>query len=464
MTSRFVGLEILFIALASLFYLVYLFSLSRRRRPQPLPTPDDLLFVFLIPCLNEELVINGSLDRLMASPYPDLAVLVIDDGSDDRTAQVVSQYDPRHVWLLRRYLPDARKGKGAALNAAYRHLSTSGVLKGRELDRVIISILDADGRIDPGAPFDVAPFFSDPRVASVQIGVRMSNASHSLLARMQDMEFVTVTDIYQRARVRLGSVGLGGNGQFNRLSALVTLGDAPWSDCLTEDFDLGIRLLANGWTNAFLPTADVHQQAVTDLGRLIRQRSRWFQGYLQCWPLVGTILRSKLSSKAMVDVYYQLTAPFLLLVMTVPLIAYLIATASLAAKGHAGQVFLAHDGAPLLVWYLLAFGLTPIYAFAYWLKNPQLSFLRCWAYAHLYALYSYMWVAAGWIAVWRITTGRRGWMKTERTAEGRESSELIRPPYRSPARGPAVAWRNRWSRDLRPLTSERALSIKDANL
>ena len=50
-------------------------------------------------------------------------------------------------------------------------------------------------------------------------------------------EFVVFTEIFQRARQRVGSVGLGGNGQFARLTALMSLGDAPWTKCLTEDLD-----------------------------------------------------------------------------------------------------------------------------------------------------------------------------------------------------------------------------------
>ena len=37
--------------------------------------------------------------------------------------------------------------------------------------------------------------------------------------------------------------------------------------------------------------------------------------------------------------------------------------------------------------------------------------------AHLFSIYSYMWLLAGWRAVFRILTGRRGWAKTARTAE-----------------------------------------------
>ena len=76
-----------------------------------------------------------------------------------------------------------------------------------------------------------------------------------------------------------------------RLSALVSLGDSPWSKSLTEDLDLGVRLLSLGWRNEFCHTAAVHQQGVTELGRLIRQRSRWFQGHLMSIRLVPKVLR-----------------------------------------------------------------------------------------------------------------------------------------------------------------------------
>ena len=75
---------------------------------------------------------------------------------------------------------------------------------------MIVVVLDADGRLAPNALIEVAPFFADPAVGGVQVGVRMYNAREKLLARMQDFEFVTFTEVFQRARQRIGSVGLGG--------------------------------------------------------------------------------------------------------------------------------------------------------------------------------------------------------------------------------------------------------------
>ena len=415
-SARLVELEIL-VTVASLFYVIYLFALSRHPRPERLPVPDDLFFVFMVPCLNEELVVGKSLDRLLAIPYPNCAVMVIDDGSDDGTAAVVRRRASDRVWLYQRHAPHAREGKGEALNSAYRHLLTSGLVAGRDPDRVIVCIIDADGRLDPGAVYEVAPYFADPKVAAVQVGVRMYNAEESMLARMQDAEFTIFTEVYQRARVRVVSTGLGGNGQFNRLSALMSLGGAPWTDCLTEDLDMGIRFLAGGWHNVFVPNADVSQQAVTNLRRLIRQRSRWFQGHLQCWRLIGTVMRSRMPLRAALDLFYHLTAPFLVLAMSLPTMVYLAALLWLGTHGHLADAVLSHHGMPIVVGYLVAFGLTPMFAYSYWLKNPDVGFWRSLGYAHVYSLYSYLWIPAGWMAVFRVVTRKRGWAKTARTVD-----------------------------------------------
>ena len=75
----------------------------------------------------------------------------------------------------------------------------------------------------------------------------------------------------------------------------------------------------------------------------------------------------------------------------------------------------------MVAWYLLSFGLAPFYAFVYWLRDKKTPFPKALAFAHVYNLYSYMWFIAGWIAVFRMVTGRRGWAKTKRTPETQPS-------------------------------------------
>jgi cellulose synthase/poly-beta-1,6-N-acetylglucosamine synthase-like glycosyltransferase len=382
--------------------------------PSP-AVPDGLFFVFLMPCLNEEKVILGSLQRLLSMPGGNFVVLAIDDGSDDHTADVVGSAVGDQVWLLSRKPPDARQGKGEALNAAIRFLTSSGRLAGRDPDQVIVVVVDADGRLDPHAVTAVSPYFADPTVGAVQIGVRINNRDASRLARMQDMEFVIYTEVFQRGRRHLGSVGLGGNGQFMRLSALLSLGGSPWTRSLTDDLDLGVRLLAAGWRNEYCSAAAVHQQGVVELRRLIRQRSRWFQGHLQSWTLIPLVLRST-PRRARSDLLYHLSSPAILLIASFLSASFLLSLANCA-------VLLAQGRNPFGWWiastYALTFGPALAYGLVYWSRERHngVSLVRVAGLAHLYVCYGMIWYASGWWAVVRTLRGRTGWAKTDRVAE-----------------------------------------------
>ncbi|WP_354642672.1 glycosyltransferase family 2 protein [Kitasatospora camelliae] len=390
-----------------------LFALSRRRWHLVDPGEQRRTYVFLLACLNEERVLGESLRRLMELPRTDCLVLVVDDASDDRTAEIVRAADPHRVLLHQRHLPNARRGKGAALNDGLRHLVESGIVADRDPDEVVVCVLDADGRLAAGAVEEADRYFTDPRTGAVQIGVRMYNRGHSLLTRMQDMEFVVYTDIFQAARRHIGSVGLGGNGQFMRLSALRSLGPDPWSDRLTEDLDLGVRLIARGWENQYCPSAAVHQQAVIRLKLLVRQRSRWFQGHMQAMRLLPTVLR-EIPAGAAADLTYHLSSPALLLLTSFLPLAFLAGILGFAAD----SITQGHNTFPLIYLvplYLLAFAPAYAYAYVYKRRERQLGALRCLLLAHLFVAYGYLWFAAGWWAVGRVVSGRTGWLKTART-------------------------------------------------
>ncbi|WP_199516257.1 glycosyltransferase family 2 protein [Nucisporomicrobium flavum] len=416
------------------FFVYGAFALAAARRERHAPAggvavtgADDLFFVFVVPCLNEELVIGPSLDRLLGFANRAMAVVVIDDGSDDATARIVRGYaerDPR-VRLLQRRPPEARKGKGAALNAAYRYLRSSGLVAatGRDIDRVIVVVVDADGRLQPDTLTVVAPLFADRRTAAVQIGVRMYNRGAGWLARMQDMEFLVFTEIFQRARHRYGNAGLGGNGQFVRLGALDSLGAEPWTDYLTEDLDMGLRLQSRGWRTSFTPHTYVDQEGLTSLRPLMRQRTRWYQGHLQCWSRLADVLACReLSVGRTVDLVVYLVSPITVLLITLSLVAYLprqiyvLATQWQAAVDAA----LAHHGL-LLWWYLVVLAVIPLIAVIYWRASnragPDVSLPRALLYSALFTAYAYVWLPVGWRATWRLLRGRRGWTKTLRLGQ-----------------------------------------------
>jgi 1,2-diacylglycerol 3-beta-glucosyltransferase len=204
---------------------------------------DAFEWIFLVPAMNEEVTIADSVNRLLAVPVARKRVIVIDDGSEDRTPEILAGFDHPDLSVHRRDKPNAQVGKAAALNDAYRSLE--GV---EDREAAIVVIVDADGRLDPDAPRYAASHFADPNVGGVQSLVRIYNRQN-LLTWLQDVEFAVYGHLFQAGRDHWGTAGMGGNGQFNRLLALDTIaeGEGPWQDRLTEDQDLGLRLIAAGW-------------------------------------------------------------------------------------------------------------------------------------------------------------------------------------------------------------------------
>lgn len=389
--------------------LVILFALSRRR-PVPAPAWPELHFFFLVPALNEGKVIGPTVRHLLS--LNPAGVVVVDDGSDDDTSERVAEIRDPRVHLLRRDPPAARQGKGRALNHAWRWLLSSGVIGGLDLEKVILCVMDADGRLSPGALREVTPYFSDPRVGSCQIAVRIRNRGTNFLTLMQHFEFVAFNALCQRGRERTKALQLGGNGQFTRASALASLGEDPWSDCLTEDMDLGIRLLLAGWENAYAATAWVSQQALPDLSRLLRQRTRWFQGTLQCLrhlPAMagsshpGFLARLDLAGILLSPLAMVISAPFFVL-------GYIWLGLWLAAGGGLSLTY-------ILFSYGLGFLPAFFLSYTFWLEEPEVTLVQAILLGQLFVFYSYIWVPAGFRAIYRQLAGRSGWAKTPRVAE-----------------------------------------------
>ena len=95
------------------------------RRHDDAPAPTDLSFVFMVPCLNEELVLGRTIDRLLAIESDHrFAVMVIDDGSTDGTRELVAGLASR--WDVAAVLHQRNLGKGSAVPAGSSRCSPRG--------------------------------------------------------------------------------------------------------------------------------------------------------------------------------------------------------------------------------------------------------------------------------------------------------------------------------------------------
>jgi cellulose synthase/poly-beta-1,6-N-acetylglucosamine synthase-like glycosyltransferase len=389
--------------------------LARRKSHRPVPAPPRR-FVFVVPARNEELVIGRTLDSLLSLDHPEVRVMVMDDGSTDATADLVAAYPDSRVELVRRLPPEAGQGKGAVLNAAFSLLDAKVTQQCWDRADVIVAVVDADGQLPANALSAVEPLFADPSVGGVQVQVRIRNRLSSWLARCQDYEFLTFSSLVQSAREHLGSVGLGGNGQFTRLVALDAVGPRPWSDCLTEDLDLGLRLTMSGWRNRFTSSTYVAQQGLVDLRKVVRQRTRWMQGHLQCWRHILPLLRSELPNRTALDLVWYLVAPgvtlLLSLIFGLPLVLLAIGSAVYLIRG--GEVSLG-VGAGLL--YVLSFAPSWLMTMIYKRQATDLAWWRAVVLVHVLAVYNFVWYVATWRAVGRTVMGKRSWTKTDRVSE-----------------------------------------------
>ena len=391
---------------------------SRRHRQ-----PDGTLrFTFVIPALNEEAVIAATV-LSVRSGVPHAQVVVVDDGSDDRTAQIVAGLAAADssVTLLSRRAPQARQGKGQALNWATQQLLAARVQQGTDVQREILVILDADGRLTPGLVPEARAALSDPQVMGAQARVRIRPSATRLsrltligrmLEQQQDLEFFIIRHV-QLLRERWHSVGLFGNGQFMRASYLagrLEAGVAPWPDCLSEDFASGLemRLARRDNRMAFLENA-VTQQGLPDLRRFSRQRARWTQGTMQCLPYLPRLWASDVPLLARLDLTYFILSPWMNAVivtsfLTQPL-RWSMGAQGLVLDPAAGTLISAVNIGLQLQWMAryqrenrlspgrMVFTLAslPVYGFALFLSLPM-------AYKHHF-------------------TGRRVWDKSTRHAE-----------------------------------------------
>lgn len=395
------------------------------RRDQTDVTPaaaDGFVWVFLVPALNEELTIRDSVDRLVALGLKRMHVMVIDDGSDDDTAALLDAIEDRRLHVLHRTAPRARQGKAAALNDAFARLGE--VLEdGVDRERVIVTIVDADGRLAADAPRYAASHFDEPRVGGVQSLVRIYNR-RGLLTWLQDVEFSIYGCLYQEGRNLWGTAGMGGNGQFNRLSALDAVADesGPWRDRLTEDQDLGLRLIAAGWLGHQELRSVVEQQGLSNPRRLARQRTRWSQGNLQAMSLIGAVWRSETGLTARIEQIAYLLLPVWQGLIGVSLIAAIV----LAITGEA-SFYNEDTGWQLVFFYFLGFGGVIFGCLARGVGRGAAGLFAALLVAQIYALYSWMLWPALIRSSARQLTARRDWAKTVREPIAPAASGLAPP-------------------------------------
>ena len=232
-----------------LFLLGFYYSRKSAQEKVRLARANPLLpgISILIPAHNEALVIQKTLDAILASDYPadHLEVVVVNDGSTDSTASIVQRIvnQDERVRLINIPPGLGGKGKSAALNAAFRLARHD-----------VIGIYDADNQPEPQAlRFLAQQLVSDSSLGAVIGKFRAINKSENLLLRFLNIESLSFQWIVQAGRWMLLKVCTLPGTNFLIHKHILEKLDGWDEQALTEDAELTIRSLRR-WISSYLPT------------------------------------------------------------------------------------------------------------------------------------------------------------------------------------------------------------------
>jgi cellulose synthase/poly-beta-1,6-N-acetylglucosamine synthase-like glycosyltransferase/peptidoglycan/xylan/chitin deacetylase (PgdA/CDA1 family)/spore germination protein YaaH len=245
--------------------------IDRLRKRKNYATPDYAPRVaVLIPAYNEEKVIVRTIRSVMMSNYKNLRIIVIDDGSSDRTFEAARDAYPKDIASGRlTVLRKPNGGKADALNYALERM-----------DEEIYIGIDADGVIAHDAISNLVPHFANPKIGAVAGNAKVGNRVN-LWTRWQALEYITSQNFERRALDLFDVVVVvpGAIGAWR--TAPVKAGGGYHSNTVAEDADLTMNLLEQGYSVIYEDRALAFTEAPVNADGLMRQRFRWSFGILQ---------------------------------------------------------------------------------------------------------------------------------------------------------------------------------------
>lgn len=237
---------------------------GRGARSQASPEDFKPFVSVIIPAYAEEENIGRTLEALLDLDYPNFEVIVVNDGSPDATAEIVSGFTG--TGLVRLLDKQVNEGKAMALNDAVP------IARGE-----IVVIIDADIIVSPELLNVLVPHFLSSRVGAVTGNPRVANRG-SLLRALQTLEFASIVSVQRRAQRVWGRVlTVSGAVAAMRKTAVIDAGlFSP--DMATEDIDITWKLQRKFWDVRYEASAVVWMEVPPNLLELWKQRRRWALG------------------------------------------------------------------------------------------------------------------------------------------------------------------------------------------
>ena len=363
---------------------------------------DPAPISIMIPARNEEVVIGKTIRTILALDYPPdrLELVIINDGSSDRTAEIISAHarsDPR-IRLVNLPAGESGHGKAYALNEGLKHCTHE-----------LIAIYDADNTPEPKALLHLALHLqADTKLAAVIGKFRCVNRQRTWLTRFVNIETIAFQWILQAGRYHLSNVAiLPGTNYIIKKAVIEQVGG--WDDrAITEDSELSMRIYQAGWQIKFMPLSVTWEQEPETLRVWTRQRTRWVRGNNYVLrKFTGPMLKTR-SRFLVTEFIYLFALYYLFLLATVVSLLLFLA-------GAAGLVILNVPGPYTAVW-VSAFALFTLEIFIVLSYEGEDSAANILLTVAMYFTYCQLWLYIVFKAL--ILDARRHrvgvWDKTER--------------------------------------------------
>jgi len=247
-------------------------ALYRRFKPKREYINFSPKVTLIIPAHNEEKVITRSIEAALETDYENKEIIVVDDGSNDRTFELAYPYAKMGlIKLLRRDV--ASGSKAGALNFGLKFATGD-----------IIITVDADTLIERNAIKEIIKSLSDPNVRAVSGNVRVLRGEHglnNLLVKLQAYEYLVSLELGRRFNALINTLLIisGAFGAFWKEHVL-SLGEYD-TDTITEDFDITIKVRKLGKRLAFAENAIAWTFVPETWRDWRRQRIRWSKGQVE---------------------------------------------------------------------------------------------------------------------------------------------------------------------------------------
>jgi cellulose synthase/poly-beta-1,6-N-acetylglucosamine synthase-like glycosyltransferase len=249
------------------FLLISFFEKKPDQKSSKRPTYYPSVTI-LVPCWNKAKTLGGTVESLLKLDYPKekLSIVVIDDGSTDGTFEAAQKY--AHYPQVKIFQKQNEGSKYSALNFGLAHSQSE-----------LVGCLDADSFVVSDALLEVVKKFeSNPEVMAATPAMKVFKP-RSVLELMQAVEY-TFGIFYRKMFDNLAAISvIPGPFSIYRRELFDKIGNFRRAHH-TEDMEMAFRMHENNFAIANVHTAIVYTTVPKTLGSLLRQRTRWSQGFL----------------------------------------------------------------------------------------------------------------------------------------------------------------------------------------